>query len=278
MRPKVSFLHEATAVIEESSTSPAHSEPADGKETHLSTEHDSVISCYRPKCNAILGTPLMAAATQRMKCGGGYRFIFPGHWTLSWLFVFFPSRLTLLSGSAKPKATHDASSPPGPPNLTPGLGLHNPHLPERSHTCQCLQTSVFAFPVPCLAADRIPNGGTSDSKGHISSTPPSLKSLKRKTDLLQITFWILGSDILSLQRLEPIVGNAPISYPSIIDDYGLKGQSIYTAFFDRNDMETFVCWTCSHTVEGDLEVAIAHQRAVHFLHKPYQCHALNGKW
>lgn len=190
----------------------------------------------------------------------------------------FPSRLTLLSGSAKPKTTHDVFSPSGPSNQTPGIGLHGPHLPERSYTCQCLQTNVFEFLVPCHAADRISNGHVSGSKGHTSSIPPSLESLKRKTDLLQITFWILGSDFLRLRLLEPIIGDAPISYPSIIDDYGLKGQSIYTAFFDHLDMETFVCWRCDHTVEEDLEVAIAHQRAVHFLHEPYRCHALNGKW
>lgn len=69
-----------------------------------------------------------------------------------------------------------------------------------------------------------------------------------------------------------------MSYPSITDDYGLKGQSIYTAFFDHLDMETYVCWRCGHTVEEDLEVAVAHQRAVHFRHEPYGCHALNGKW
>ena len=69
-----------------------------------------------------------------------------------------------------------------------------------------------------------------------------------------------------------------MGYPSIIDDYGLKGQSIYTALFDHLDMETFVCWECGHTVEGDFDVAIVHQRAVHFQHEPYRCHALNGEW
>ena len=65
-----------------------------------------------------------------------------------------------------------------------------------------------------------------------------------------------------------------MGYPSIIDDYGLKDQSIYTAFFlpPRHG-----CWGCGHTVE-DLEVAVAHQRAVYFRHEPYGCHALNGKW
>ena len=133
------------------------------------------------------------------------------------------------------------------------------------------------------AAGPISNGDASGSEAHISSTsisspPPSLESFKRKADLLNNTIWILGSDFLRLQLLEPIVGDALMSYPSIIDDYGVKGQSIYTAFFDHLDMKTFVCWECGHTVEGDLEVAIVHQRAVHFQHEPYRCNALNGEW
>ena len=63
------------------------------------------------------------------------------------------------------------------------------------------------------------------------ATHPSLESLKRKIDLLQIIIWILKSDFLRLHLLEPVVGARPMSYPSIIDDYGLKDQSIYTAFF-----------------------------------------------
>jgi len=133
------------------------------------------------------------------------------------------------------------------------------------------------------AADPISNGDASGSEGPISPTPissppPSLESFKRKADLLDNTIWIFGSEFLRLQLLEPIVGDALMSYPSTIDDYGLKGQSIYTAFFDHLDMETFVCWECGHTVEGDLEVAIVHQRAMHFQHEPYRCHALNGEW
>jgi len=88
----------------------------------------------------------------------------------------------------------------------------------------------------------------------------------------------MRSDFLRLQSFEPTVGDSPIGHPSILDDYGLKGQSVYTAFFDHLDMETFVCWECGHTVEEDLEGAIAHQRAIHFRHEPYRCHALNGEW
>jgi hypothetical protein len=110
------------------------------------------------------------------------------------------------------------------------------------------------------------------------STFPSLESLKLKTDLLRIAIWIVESDFLRFQLLEPIVGDSPNTYPSIIDTYGVKGQSIYTAFFDHLDMEAFVCWNCGHTVEADLDLAIAHQRVSHFQHEPYRCHALNGEW
>jgi len=266
MPPKVPFLpHEATAVNEVSGTSPVHSELADVLETHFPTEQDSM---YRPEC---IAAPVMASATQRMKCGG-YWLIFPRDSSLS------PPRLTRVSGSAKPQTTYDASSPSGHPNPTPGPGLvFNSHLPEPSYSRQCLQTSVLPLD-PCLTAGRGSNGDASGSKGHISPNPPSLESLKRKVNLLQITIWILESDFLRLQLLEPIVGDSPMSYPSTIDDYGLRGQSVYTAFFDHLDMETFVCWECGHTVEEDLEVAIVHQRAVHFQHEPYRCHALNGIW
>jgi len=156
--------------------------------------------------------------------------------------------------------------------------ISNSHLPEPSYSRQCPQTRVPPYLDPCLTAGRVSNGDASGSKGHISPNPPSLESLKRRTKLLQITIWILESDFLRLQLLEPTVGYAPMSYPSTIDDYGLQGQSIYTAFFDHLDMETFVCWECGHTVEEDLEAAIAHQRAVHFQHEPYRCHVLNGMW
>ena len=143
------------------------------------------------------------------------------------------------------------------------------HPEERNCPRQCLQTN--ASPGPRLGrADPVTRG----------ENPPStsLESLERKVDHLQISLWIVGSDFLRNQLLEPIVGGALMNYPSLVDDYGLKGQSIYTALFDHLDMETFVCWRCGHTVEEDLEGAISHQRIVHFLHEPYRCHALNGTW
>jgi hypothetical protein len=86
----------------------------------------------------------------------------------------------------------------------------------------------------------------------------------------------VGSDFFDLQPIEPIVGGALMGYPSIIDDYGLKGQSIYRAFSDHPDMETFLCWGCGHTVEEGLEAATVHQRAMHSRHEPYRYHGLDG--
>lgn len=77
MSPKDSFLrHEATLVNEVSSSSsnpsPVHSELADVQKTHLPTQQDSM---NRPKCDTMTNASLMAPATQRINCGGGYWFI-----------------------------------------------------------------------------------------------------------------------------------------------------------------------------------------------------------
>ena len=153
---------------------------------------------------------------------------------------------------------------------------------HQGRSCQCLQkkTSIGinpGLPIGSTPIGSTPDGNVSGFEGSISPTFTSLESLNREIDLLRITIWIIGSDFLRLQLLEPIVGDAPMSYPSIVDEYGLKGQSIYTAFFDHLDMKTFGCWRCDHTV-ATLEAAIAHQRAMHFQHAPYQCQALSDQW
>jgi len=149
---------------------------------------------------------------------------------------------------------------------------------QQGHSCQCLQTKTSIGINPGLPIGPTPDGDVPDLEGYISPTYPSFDSIKREIDLLKIAIWIVGSDFHRFQLLEPIVGDTPMSYPSIVDDYGLKGQSIYTAFFDHLDMKTFVCWKCDHAVEADLEAAIAHQRAIHFQHGPYRCQGLNNQW
>lgn len=156
--------------------------------------------------------------------------------------------------------------------------VSNSYLQQQSPLCQGPLTEVSPDLRHRLIIDPILSSDDPDSEGHISSTLSSLESLKRKADLLRITLWVVGSDFFRLQFLEPIVGDILTGYPSIVDNYGLKAQSIYTAFFSHLDMETFLCWKCGHTVEGDLEAAIVHQRTIHFHHEPYRCHGLNNYW
>lgn len=156
--------------------------------------------------------------------------------------------------------------------------MSNFFLEKRNRSCQGPFTEVSPTLYPCLTVNPILNSDDSDFEGYISSTFTSLELIRRKTDLLRIALWVVGSDFLRFQFLEPIVGGAPMSHPPIVDDYGLKGQSIYTAFFDHLDMETFRCWECGHVVEEDLEAAIVHQRIMHFRHEPYTCHGLDGHW
>ena len=249
----------------------------------MPTEQDSVIPCDGLKCDS----PSRTCASQRMKCEGRcqpYLFYLPrvfnpfsnDHRCL------FPSYLTWIPGSAMANTIDDTLSTSGRHRPTPGPALAV--NPDRSHSHQCLQKNDSPAPDPCDTSpvDSNSSGSDSGSRGDVRPTLRSLErlkqSLKQKTDLFRFTLWIVGSDFLRLQQLEPIVGDAPISYPPFVDEYGLKGQSLYTAFFDHLDMQTFVCWDCGHTVEEDLDAAIVHQRAVHFRHEPYRCHALNGMW
>ena len=105
--------------------------------------------------------------------------------------------------------------------------MSNFYLQQRSRLCQGPLTEVSPGLYPRLTVDPILSSDYPDPEEYISST---LTSPKRKIDLLGVALWVVGSDFFRLQFLEPIVGGAPTGYPSVIDDYGLKGQSIYTAF------------------------------------------------
>ena len=95
-----------------------------------------------------------------------------------------------------------------------------------------------------------------------------------------VTFisWIAKADFLRLQQPEPTVGHPTADYPTEVDMLGIRGQSVYTALFHHQDMETFTCGICGHVVEFNLEDAIAHQRKAHFNHYPYQCTPNHTLW
>jgi hypothetical protein len=56
----------------------------------------------------------------------------------------------------------------------------------------------------------------------------------------------------------PIVGDLESDPWGIVDQYGLKGMSVLSAFFDGD----FVCHVCTHKAET-AELAISHQRQAH---------------
>lgn len=90
-----------------------------------------------------------------------------------------------------------------------------------------------------------------------------------------IITWVLASDFLRDQLLEPIVGGL-VETPEGVEVFGIKGQSVYTALFDYVDGRTLTCKICGHEA-GRLEDAVGHQRD-HFVHYPYRCTATHAQW
>ena len=93
---------------------------------------------------------------------------------------------------------------------------------------------------------------------------------------IDLILWISRADFLRLQQPEPIIGES-VNYHAAADMLGIRGQSVYTALFHHEDMETFTCRLCGHVVMESLEDAVTHQRA-HFHHHPYQCLGTHAKW
>ena len=74
--------------------------------------------------------------------------------------------------------------------------------------------------------------------------------------------WLSGHEYLNTGQ-DPIIGR-DFSISMEADLLGIKGKTVFTAFFDHTDMETFRCYVCPD-VSYDLEVAITHQRtAMHY--------------
>jgi hypothetical protein len=57
---------------------------------------------------------------------------------------------------------------------------------------------------------------------------------------------------------EPIIGSPDNPFPSA-DELGIKGRSIFSAFFEHADMKTFTCSFCG-VIQTNMEAALAHQR------------------
>jgi len=118
---------------------------------------------------------------------------------------------------------------------------------------QCLQTGSQLVDLSALFIARL------DATG---------EELERIELIIDFVEWILQSGLLGSQQPEPRIGDPPGNYPrpfpEQLEAQGIRGQSIYTVLFQHLDMETFTCKICDHTVMGQLEDAITHQRVAHF--------------
>ena len=83
--------------------------------------------------------------------------------------------------------------------------------------------------------------------------------------------WITSSSWVEANVAEPLVGSQDSS--RLVDKYGVRGLSCYSALVERRDDGSFGCRQerCMHFSVRTMEGAITHQRAHHYDHRPYTC-------
>lgn len=94
---------------------------------------------------------------------------------------------------------------------------------------------------------------------------------QRERDVHTIDQWITSSPWLEANVVEPLVGSQESS--RLVDQYGVRGLSCYSALAERRDDGTFGCGQerCMHFSVRTMEGAITHQRVHHYYHTPYEC-------
>jgi len=160
------------------------------------------------------------------------------------------------------------------------MDTESPTTPGQSSSVrQYLQTGA---PLPlsvALLSESYPSGSLVDWKAlfdaRLEATGEELKQIDLIVDFIE---WISESEFLRSQQPEPLVGGSSSNCPPTVEQQGIKGHSIYTALFHHLDMEIFSCKLCPHVVKEDFELAILHQRVVHFDHYPYQCSTTQYQW
>src|SRR5258706_5642327 len=95
--------------------------------------------------------------------------------------------------------------------------------------------------------------------------------VQRERDVNTIDQWITSSSWVEANAPEPLVGSQESS--QLVDQYGIRGLSCYSALVERRDDGTFGCRQerCMHFSAGTMEGAITHQRVHHYYHRPYKC-------
>lgn len=97
-------------------------------------------------------------------------------------------------------------------------------------------------------------------QGLVSIHPPSAEVTpdelaRRLAALRELAKWSRLRNALH-PNSEPIVGGLEVDPAKIAEELGVKGLSVYSAFFDMDDLRCRVCGQVSDTIDS----AIAHQR------------------
>lgn len=97
---------------------------------------------------------------------------------------------------------------------------------------------------------------------------PQLLELERSVNL---SGWHANHDH------EPVVGDP--TCPKFAEEYGIRGQSCYTAFVEDREDGTYACRyeRCRGFLTSSLDDAVRHQRCHHFDHRPFMCIPVSGR-
>ena len=81
---------------------------------------------------------------------------------------------------------------------------------------------------------------------------------------------------LRANHLEPSIGDR--NCPAEADPYGARGMSVYTAFIETQDGDTYKCKhePCHAYSTRSMDEAVRHQRHHHFYHAPFMCVPASG--
>jgi len=147
------------------------------------------------------------------------------------------------------------------------------HLPGVSssfvahHTCP-----LYVLDSPCYCVIPVVAQTTTPQVTVVHAAPshsaPGDYELKQLEDSLNASDWLHNNSI------EPLVGDVSCHHPA--EKYGVRGQSLFTAFVEEKDGGIYGCVyePCFAFSTRILEEAIRHIRHHHFNYSPFFC----GQW
>ena len=95
-------------------------------------------------------------------------------------------------------------------------------------------------------------------------------NLRKLEKIINASTWLRNN------QLEPCIGDRDC--PAEAESYGTRGQSVYTAFIENYDGDTYGCryTPCRGYSAQCMEEAVRHLRHHHFNHSPYLCTPASG--